>query len=533
MPIKSKYNSLSTTDREYLAHVYFDDKKTHEEKISILRKKFNISERTVRRWWKDNLSLSRDYSSFPPELIKARKRKLPKNTDVILFTSAQNKTSINTWMLDSMLTYKAFLEKKGKTVEIVIAPARYRNPTSPSESKEKDSEEWWVDEVMPYIYYNKIEFGDVLISADSRIRPTVKNPLTSYEVLCKDRHLVLPHPKTQFKTLPRFKNKPLRTMCSSGYLSEQNYSLSKAGETAQEHHSFGFVIIEKKDDDACYIPRIVKVRDDGIFTDIIYEVGEDVKVIEESEALVMGDIHAEVLNRAVFDNTLELMKVLKPKEVVLHDLFDGSTVNPHERKDVYINRRKIIEGKYLLQKELDECFEVVQELIATGAKVNIVISNHDVFLDRHINDVEWKKDLHNSVTYLELAQIFQSVDLSKYGSIFGYLLVNKFKEVRYINYNESLEFMGYECGTHGDFGNSGTKGNYKSFAKVNTKMIIAHMHSPTMYDGVTVVGVTCNLDQYYTRRGMSSWAYAHSVVHSSGKNQLLVFGDDYSLSSLI
>jgi hypothetical protein len=64
-------------------------------------------------------------------------------------------------------------------------------------------------------------------------------------------------------------------------------------------------------------------------------------------------------------------------------------------------------------------------------------------------------------------------------------------------------------------------------------MIHAHTHSPILFNSVTVVGVSCNIDQYYTRRGLSSWAYAHSIVHPNGKNQLLVLGDDLKISGLI
>jgi len=104
--------------------------------------------------------------------------------------------------------------------------------------------------------------------------------------------------------------------------------------------------------------------------------------------------------------------------------------------------------------------------------------------------------------------------------------------VRYINYGESLDICGYESGSHGDFGANGAKGSYKTFSRLNTKMIHGHGHSPVIHNGVTMVGVTCKLDQYYNRRGLSSWAYAHSVIHNNGKNQLLVFNDDLSLSVL-
>lgn len=222
------------------------------------------------------------------------------------------------------------------------------------------------------------------------------------------------------------------------------------------------------------------------------------------------------------------------EQTVVHDLLDGETINPHERKDFFIQRRKIIEGKNMIEDEINHSFDIARVIKDTGSKLNVVISNHEVFLDRHINDMDWKKDLYNSPTYLKYAHIFQTVDLTEYGSLYGYLLKKEFgDEVAYINFNESLDICGYECGSHTDFGVNGAKGSPLTFARLNTKMIGAHGHSPLILDGFSRVGVTCNLDQYYTRKGLSSWAYAHSIIHNNCKNQLLVFTDDLQLSGLI
>lgn len=532
---KKTFKELEETDKEYLTFMYYQEDISHNEKMEILSKKFGISGRTIRRWWKDKLNLTERSSKLPKQLLDVRDRVLPKKTDVVLFTAAQNKTAINRDMLKSMEKYKKYLEDNfNKTVEIVVAPTRYRNPTSPIESDTKKAEEWWVDEVRPYLYYNKIEFGDCLISADSRIRPTAKKPLTSYEVLAKDRHLILPHPKVHFKTMPRFKNKPLRTMSSTGYITRKNFSLSKAGETALEHFSYGFSIIEKRKDGTCYIPRNVKVKQDGSFIDLIYKVNlEEVNIIESSEGFVWGDIHAEKLNMDVYNKTKELYSIFKPKKTVFHDLLDGNRFNPHERKDYFIQRRKIIEGQSDIKEEIENTFKIVEDIKSLGTEVNVIISNHDVFLDRHINDMDWKKDLYNSPTYLEYAYIFQTIDLREYGCLYGYLLKQRFDDVNYINYGESLDICGYECGNHTDFGVNGARSSPNTFAKLNTKMIGAHGHSPLINDGFSRVGVTCNIDQYYTRKGLSSWAYAHSIVHENCKNQLLVFTDDYEISGLI
>ena len=133
-----------------------------------------------------------------------------------------------------------------------------------------------------------------------------------------------------------------------------------------------------------------------------------------------------------------------------------------------------------------------------------------------------------------MALIQQEVDLREYGSIFGYMLKERFgKKADYINFGQSLELGNYECAMHGDHGTNGARGSALTFSKLNTKMIGGHSHSPIILDGYTGVGVLCNLHQYYTRKGLSSWAHAHSIVHENDKNQLLVFGDDYKFSELI
>lgn len=529
-----KFKDLKETDIEYLKYVYFEDM-SHKEKMEVLTKKFSVSERTIRRWWKEELRLSEHSSKLPNQLKEAQGRYIDDETDILLVTAAQNKTGINNKFLDNLVAYKEYLEDLGFRTEIVIAPQRYRNPTNPTEDGKKRAEMWWVDEVLPYLHYGKIQFGDTKISTDSRIRPTAKEPLTGYEVLAKDNNLVLPHSKIHFKTMPRFKSDPLRTMSTTGYITNKNYSDSKAGETAWEHHSYGFVIIEKKEDGICHVPRNVKVKSDGSFIDIINSVKNGkVTQIDSSDGLVLGDIHASEVNMDILGETFNLMTSLRPKKTILHDLFDGATCNPHEVKDMYIQKKKIREDKFLIDQEIEHSFDVVESLRPYTDEIYVSLSNHDVFLDRLINDGNWKKDLHNSHNYLKYAYIQQTEDIEKYGTIYGYLLNEKFNgEVKYLNYDDSLKIGGYECALHGDNGTNGSRGSYKQFSRLNTKMIHAHQHSPVLHNNVTCVGVTCNIQQYYTRKGLSSWAYAHSVVHDNGKNQLLVFGDDYKISSLL
>ena len=531
---KITFKDLTPENIEYIKHVYYQEM-LHIEKMEILSKKFNVAERTIRSWWQ-KLDLSKLATNLSPQLQKAQYRTLNKNTKVILVTTAQNKTAVNKDFLNNLTSYKDYITNQlGKDCEIVVIPSKYRNPTNNIEDEKNKASDWWESELDDYLFYGKVNLGNTLISCDSHISPTAKNPTEGYEILAENGHVVLGHSKNHFRTLPRFRGDSLKTICTTGYITTKNYSRSKAGETGALLHSYGFVVVELKDKDTSYIPRNVKVKSDGSFCDLIYSVDKkEVSIIDSSLGFVWGDIHAREINRDFLNVSKELVAKLNPKKSVLHDIFDGSTINVHESKDMFLKRLKITQGKHLLEDEINECLDLIDEIKGCCGEVYISESNHDLFLQRHIDNENWKRDLHNSPAYLKYAYIQQTVDLREHGNILGYLIWERFGDsVKYMKMGESMYIADYQCSAHGDFSSNGAKGGTKSFSRLNLKLIHAHTHSPMLHNNVTCVGTTCNVNQWYNRKGLSSWAYAHSVIHNNGKNQLLVFDDDYSLSGLI
>ena len=539
---KVKFKNLTDENKDYIALTYYDDELNHAEKIEILTRKFGVTGRSIRGWW-TKLDLVKPTSKLPKQLQEARLRNVDDDTKVLFTSAAQNETSVNRKQLASMKMYQNFLtHKKDNKTQIAIIPVRYRNPTSPTEDIKKKKDMWWVDEVEPMLYYNKIDFGDTVISCDSHVSPTAKMPLTGFEALTNNNHLIVGSFRIHFKTQPRVKNTPLRVMTTTGAITRKNYSRSKAGDTASIHHSYGFTIIELKEDGTCHIPRNIYVTDDGEFTDLCYNVTpEGVTKIDGVEALVWGDIHREILDEDIYKKTQKLCKVLKPKLHVLHDVLDGARFNPHERKDTFVLRQKIINNKFLIKEEIEEAVDFPKDLLKKcgGDKVYIVQSNHDDFLDRHITDMDWKKDLHNSPAYLEYALIQQTINLEEYGNLYGYLLNERYQvkkkksKVEYLRHGSQLDIKGHNCAMHGDHGTNGSRGAITQYKRLNFKMIHGHNHSPIIMDGVTSVGLTGTVNQYYARKGLSTHANAHCLIHKNGKRQLLVFNNDGEISNFI
>lgn len=531
-----KFKELLTKDKEYLSVIYTQQGLSHKEKMDILSKKFNAAPRTIRQW-ASKMGIRSSTADFrlSSQLVKALDRKISNKSDILLVTAAQNKTPIHEGFLANLKSYSEFLKTQGYNPEIVIIPIKYRNPTVSAEKANEKTEDWWMDEIDEYLHYSKIKFGDTIVSADSRVVPTASMPLNGYESLASANNLVLGHPRIHLKTIPRFKGQNLYTMNTTGFCTLKHYSRSKSGDKAFIHHSYGFTIIEKKpNSDKSFKPRCVKVNSDGSFTDVIHFVeNQNVTIIKSTKGLILGDIHHENLDIDKMDKNDELITKIKPKEIVLHDLFDGSTVNPHEQKDLFIRKRKIIEGKHLIQNEIDNALDFVKTMKTRfpNLKLNIIQSNHDDFLDRFVNTFDWKKDLHNSETYLRLASIQQGVDLREYGNIFGWLLNQE--GFNYLKNHESYFIGDYQVGHHGEYGINGARGSINSFKKLNQKMIHGHTHSPAIIDGVTCVGVSCKLWQYYNSKGLSSWAHSDSIIHESGKNQLIIYDDNYEFSNFL
>lgn len=527
--MKKNFKDLTESDIEYIKALYYSGV-SHNEKIDLLSERFGVVGRTIRGWWQRLQLGDSDSISLPKDLKEAIKREVPENVDILLVTSAQNKTVVNGPMLKNMKAYCKFIEENfGLKTHIMVIPARYRNPTSPVESVGNKVDEWWDSHISNMLYYNKIAFGDTLISADSRVRPTASMPLNGYETMCGENHLVIGHPRLHLKVLPRFKGEKLRVMTTTGFVTVKNYSRSKSGDKGFVHHSYGFVMLEKKKSGTCLAPRPVKVNGDGTFTDVRYYVeNEQVTTIDSCAGFIYGDIHHREVNQDKMGMSALLVDTLKPKNIVFHDLFDGSTVNPHEQDDLFIKKLKIKQGLNLIDDEVEEAISFLENYREEfEGNIYVVQSNHDDFLDRHVNKFNWKNDLHNSEAYLKYATIQQSVDLRESGNIFGHIIKQRLGgTVTYLKNCDPLKINTYQCGYHGDYGINGARGNIMSFKTLNSKMIHGHGHSPMMLDGVTMVGVSCNLWQYYNSHGMSSWAYCDSIIHDSGKNQLIIYDEN-------
>jgi len=501
-----KFKDLTNADIEYSRGVYNDKELSWDERMLILVKFFGKSERTVRKWCSERLGFKQKVLVEPEQYEAAKKKEVNGNKKRFLITWGQNNTKSHKKFLNNMKAYAEYI-----VGDIHIIAGRYQNPTSVANDVKN---EFWSDDLLPYLDANRHNLHDDLsILSDVKIQPTAVNPMSGLVGMSGIDSCVFGSPKVHFEVVPALSGYIPKRMWTTGACTVKNYTDSKAGKKGEFHHTLGFVIIELDGDD--FHVRQVTANDDGSFNDLFYEVKNGtVSKIDNIEAIILGDIHIGSTDMDVMEVTKGLMDRLKPKNTIIHDLFDGYAISHHHEKDPILKYHKEVDGTNSLKGEIEVMLEWLKEM----RKYNLVIvrSNHDDFIDRWIGSGDWKKDIKNSVEYMDYAKVLLNREAPK--GLIPYIIDNNFNDVKTLARDESFRVKEWELGMHGDVGANGSRGGINGFRRLNTKMVTAHSHSPARKDGALVVGTSTKLRLEYNK-GASSWLHSHVLMHNSGKCQ--------------
>jgi hypothetical protein len=487
--------------------------------MSILMNKFGVSERSIRKWIE-----KLGYSSFKEieneEIRQGKLREYDKDKKYYIITWAQNATPVNKQFWENILTYARHLD-----ANVGVIQGRYQNPTS-LWSENMENNEWWDEALHDYMdagRHNLHPYLDLL--SDVKIRPTAVNPLTGFEGVSGSRSSILGHPRVHLKSLPVLKGHSNKLLLTTGACTIKNYTDTKAGKKSEFHHTYGFVIVEIKDDYIHYV-RQVTAEDSGSFIDLNNLVqGGNVQKINSCSAFVMGDIHAANVHQPVMERTVELFNTIKPTNIIIHDLFDGQSVNHHESRDPIAAFKRYKKGDDIVAKEISDIKSMIDFYNLTSYNPIVVRSNHDVWLDKWIKEGDWKKNIANAEEYMEYALVLLRGDAPK--GLIPYILDKHYGDsITTLDLDDSYKVEGWELAQHGHLGAHGSKGNLEQYRKLNTKVIIGDYHQPGRKDGAVGVGTYSKLRMGYNK-GASAWMHAGAIIHVNGKAQLIIFSDDH------
>jgi hypothetical protein len=521
-----KFNKLSEIEIENLIEKYNNRVKlnlTVEQLAYQIGVEYNVSERTVRKWFSEKLGLKQKLDVEPEQYVKAQKRKFDKTKKRFIITWGQNNTRVHKGFYENIEAYAKEID-----ADIHIILGRYKNPTSIWTAGQKN-EETWSDEIIKYGDANRHSIHKyVSIMSDVKIQPTAINPMSGMQGMSGINSCIFGSPKVQLEMIPVLESAKPKMMLSTGSVTVKNYTDSKSGKQGEFHHTLGFVIVEIKDKDVFFVRQVTADDKTGSFSDLYYRAeGGKVSRVKSIEAIVLGDVHFGHHDQKVIDTTLSFMDKVKPNHVILHDVFDGDSISHHQMKDPFIQYGKEMNGTNDLNKELDVLMKSLKPF-EKHKNVVIVRSNHDDFLDRWLKNEDWKKQptFKNSRLYMQLSDIL----LEQYGktpmNVEGVIpALIKQKYPKFITLGRSASYKvkgGWELGQHGDLGTSGSRGSIQQFRRLNTKIIVGHYHKPERKDGALSVGTSTHLRVGYNQ-GPSPWLQSHVIIHEDGKAQHISF----------
>lgn len=516
-----KFKDLTEKDINVARTIYLNKELSWDKRMTLLMDLFGKSERTVRKWCSEKLGFKEKVEVEPEQYESAKNRVANKDKKRFIITWGQNNTPVHKGFYKNMESYADFI---GADIHIILG--RYRNPTSVFNDSEED---FWVPEIEKYMDAGRHNVHKYLsIMSDIKIQPTAINPMSGMRGLSGGNSCVFGAPKVQMEMIPVLEGNKPKMMLTTGSVTKMNYTDSKAGKKGEFHHTYGFVIVEIADDETFYIRQVTADDKTGDFTDLCYNVkGGNVNKIDSIQAIVLGDLHYGHHDQNVLDSTHRFLEKIKPKHVVLHDVFDGDSISHHQMKDPFIQYSKELDGSNSLKSEIDNMLDGL-ESFSKYKNVVIVRSNHDDFLDRWLKNEDWKKQptQKNSLVYME----YSAMLLKQYGEkdvkgVIPEIINNRFPKFITLGRNASYIVKKWELGQHGDVGSNGSRGSLLQFRNLNTKIIVGHYHSPGRKDGALAVGTSTKLRVGYNI-GPSSWLQSHVLIHEDGKAQHINFIED-------
>lgn len=449
------------------------------------------------------------------EFLTAQKREFDKKKKRFIISWAQSDTEINEEFFSNIESYA-----KAINASIHIIAGRYKNPTSLYASKsiqdqEKEKSMCWDKRVVPYLDANRHNIHDYLtIASDVKVQPTASTPLSGLNSLTALDSCIVGHPRLHFESLPVLDGYPNKLIMTTGAVTKPNYTDTKSGKKGEFHHCYGFVVAEL-DGDVFHV-RQVSANDDGSFYDLdVLVEDQEIHLHSGAAGIVFGDLHLGETDKVALKVSFDMANRLNCSDsIVLHDCFNGHSISHHERNLPFELLKREENGSNSLKKELKEMVDFFEEYL--DYNFVIVKSNHDVFLDRWLNDNDWRKN-NNKEMYLRLSHMMIHAKDSK-GVIPTYLEECMVNNVYCLGINESYSIEGVECGLHGHLGTNGSRGGIVQFKNLNTKTITGHSHSPRRQDGAIVVGTLTHLRVGYNN-GPSSWMNSNAVIYPGGKVQ--------------
>lgn len=372
-----------------------------------------------------------------------------------------------------------------------------------------------------HILGEDVQLNDALRLSTAMMSAKQINPETGLQRITKGC-AVYASPKQRMQSIPHSGTTP-RLFLTTGAITVPGYEtdlyMSKRTAHIAEHdHVMGALVFEIESEQIFHV-RQIRASDNGSFTDVARKyTGERSNRNVRAGGLVLGDYHAAQITEESKAAIASIVDATKPEAIVLHDLFDGQSINPFEQGRTITRGRMAARGGLSLEDELRKTRDELAWVAGMTERVFVVRSNHDAFLDRYLEDARFKDEPWNSAIALRLALALHEgrnaleAGIEMCGGSPG--------NVVWLRRDESHQIAGIEIGHHGHRGPNGAKGTPKNLEATLGDAVIGHSHSPGILRGIFSVGTSTDLRLSYNE-GPSSWCQTHCLIHKDGGRQLV------------
>jgi hypothetical protein len=469
-----------------------------------------------------------DHTIFNSSAIKQIETKV-KGCNRFVITTAVTGCKVDKSFMDSISTY---CDKNNAEMLVLLStdPA-----AAVSEQKDQHGEpipirsqkmtgNWTVD---PDIPRDSIVVSDTSLNSKIHIK-AVKlsakhiDPATGFtRIGRREGSFIYASPKQRLKYTRNPKGSTPHAVMTTGAITlpayETNRYMSDRTATIATHdHRLGAIIVEIYNNKEYYF-RQVQAANDGSFVDLGVRYYPNKTEEDLPEALVLGDWHCGETDPVAREVFFDVAKRMQVPRMVLHDAFNGTSVNHHEEKDAIIRGQRSEHGELSVKDEFRILASDMNDMLEISEEVIVVKSNHDDFLDRYLRRTAFKDDPVNYRVSLDLAaHLYDGKDTIRFGvEKFGLKEENK-EKVRWLKIDESFVIGGVELGAHGHGYVSGIRNIENAYGD----SVTGHTHAPQILRGAWVVG-TCSLLQLSYNAGPSDWVHASCLVYSDGSRQLI------------
>jgi hypothetical protein len=441
-------------------------------------------------------------------------RREVKNYKRFVITTAVAGAPVDEDFLASIKTYC-----KKKKAMLLILPANYALYDMDPELVKNE-----------HIVFKDLKLCSNLMVSAIKIDPKQVDPVLGLDDLSnRECTVIIGSPKQRCAPIANSNAKLAKFIQGTGAITKPRYvprdgTPKRRDALATLQHVMGAIVVEVVGNKTYHFREIEALKD-GSFNDLFVNYSPEGAKPAPVEAIIQGDFHNGHTDPGADACADELCALGKPKYRVLHDLFDGESINHHERKNQVKRAMTAAQpgNKLSLETELRELKLTLEKKIALGTAQQLVVvkSNHDEFLIRYLADGNF--DDHNRVISAKLQVLaMEGKDPLQAGleELFGLKAQGK---IQWLNRDQDFRLGAWkvESGTHGDLGahgsrNPGSRGMYKYYGKVT----YGHCHYREINHGAKSVGTSSYLKLSYNR-GPNAWSHTHCIQYADGSRQLI------------